>query len=312
MGAGECMEGIPVQRNFTHPIVALMSDFGNSDGYAGVMKGVLLSLCPEARPIDISHKVTSFSISSAAYVLFSLWGWYPPGTVFLSVVDPGVGSQRRECIATDGTRLVVTPDNGTLGLLHRINRELRCFRASEELLSDLHSRKPTYSSTFDGRDLFAPLAGIAARGLRDISASASGDNFMFSILRDMVSHEVQPVSLPLFESRGNEGVIMHTDTFGNCITSIHVNDIRPSGGSAAAVVNCSFDEGKSEKTAISMAGHYGAVPRGYPLSYWGSYGFLELAVREGNCAEELGLSVGDPVSYVDIPMRKDGKGKRLK
>lgn len=295
------------------PTVALMSDFGNSDGYAGVMKGVLLNLCPEARLIDVSHQISSFSISSAAYVLYTLWDWYPPGTIFLSVVDPGVGSQRRECLATDGTRLVVTPDNGTLGLLQGMYPELRCFRASGEVLEDLYTQKPSYSSTFDGRDLFAPLAGRAAAGLRDLGPSLLGDNFMFSVVQDLAGHEIQPMSLPLFESRGREGVIMHVDFFGNCITTIHVNRIRPSGGNAAAVVdyrpynrsgNRPGNEG-SEKTAISLVSHFGAVPKGYPLAYWGSYGFLEVAIREGNCANELSLSVGDPVSFLEVSLDEE-------
>ena len=141
------------------PIVTLTTDFGLADHYVGTMKGVILSRCPGAQLVDISHEIPPFSIFSAAYTIDQAALYFPPGTVHLIVVDPGVGTPRRALCAEALGHLFVAPDNGVLSLVAARDANLR---ARELTNRELWLRTP--SATFHGRDIFAPAAAALASG----------------------------------------------------------------------------------------------------------------------------------------------------
>ena len=264
--------------------IALLTDFGYSDPYVGIMKGVISTSDPDIRCIDLTHAVRRHSILSAAYILYSAWDWLPEETVFLSVVDPGVGSVRRELIGMQGNKLVVTPDNGTVSLLAGMNPGLACYRAEPVLLEHLRQKKPRYSSTFDGRDLFAPLAAraAAAESVQDVIGNLTGEKIT-PILRQEAGYEPEK----------KQGTVMHIDHFGNCVSSIHITDVGKAASGSTGGISVSAGSGKFPELYLSES--YSDVAPGEPIVYWGSAGFLELAVREGSAEEEYTLSIGDVV-----------------
>jgi hypothetical protein len=257
-------------------VLALVSDFGYRDPYVGIMKSVLFREAGEREShlIDLGHDLPPQSVSSAAYVLASAWAYLPPGCTVLSVVDPGVGSARRELIAACDGRVLVTPDNGTVTLLERRFGPLQYYRAAGELLHALRAQQPSYSTTFDGRDLFSPLAGRIAAGGR---AAVCGEELGRS---DVVLLE------ELVGAHDDAATVVHIDHFGNIVLSLHIDDCRDSSTVRVRI---------EAATELSPADHYAAVGVGEPLAYWGSAGYLELAVRNGSAARSFGLSIGDTV-----------------
>src|SRR2546428_2935453 len=146
------------------PVIALLTDFGTRDHYAGTMKGVALSICPDATLVDISHELPAHDVVGGALELAAAYRYFPAGTIFLAVVDPGVGSARRAVAGAAGEFKFVAPDNGVLSVVFD---ELPPKRVVE--LSDRRCARPTVSRTFEGRDRFAPAAGWLAKGL-DLTA----------------------------------------------------------------------------------------------------------------------------------------------
>jgi S-adenosyl-L-methionine hydrolase (adenosine-forming) len=268
-------------------VFAFLTDFGLQDNYVGVMKGVLASRCPNAGVVDLSHNIPPFSVTSAAYLLYTSWPWFPAGTIFISVVDPGVGTDRRELIALLGGRALIAPDNGTVSLLAKINTDIEFFRAASEVLDELKKNKPWYSSTFDGRDLFSPLAAAVANAAGCCTVTAN-------VLKEcgIISEEpVEPVLLADIRGNGKKSII-HIDRFGNCITSLHLDEVADTS-SGMLPHGWNVDIPGRELYGIGIVTTFSDVFPGEPLAYWGSSGFLEIGVREGSAAEEFGIRLGD-------------------
>ncbi len=238
------------------PVVALLTDFGLSDAYVGVMKGVILGRCPSVTLVDISHEVPPQDLVFAAYQLESAWRWFPEATVFLVVVDPGVGTARRPVAVRVGSRYFVGPDNGVFSLLP--DAEIR-----EIVRPDL----PLLSRTFHGRDLFAPVAA-------DLAAGAP-----FEALGPRRS---DPVRLPLRDAEASIGEVIYLDHYGNAITSLVGRDsgvvevggrevpVRHAYGSVpvGAVVAVTGSSGRLELSVRN--GHAGAalgLERGTPVRW---------------------------------------------
>jgi S-adenosyl-L-methionine hydrolase (adenosine-forming) len=295
------------------PPIVLLSDFGTTDGYAAAMRGAILSYDPTLTVHDASHNIRSFSIPSAAYVLHTVLAAFPAGTIFVCVVDPGVGGVRRELIAEIDGRIVVAPDNGLITLASSMAQSVHFYRASDQVLAELLAIHPPHSRTFDGRDLFAPLsARISANGLQAVTGEllrageGSANGGMPETPPSVVLMDsLKPVTTDPAAGQGRsestdvapiEGAIMHLDSFGNAITTIRLPadaDQPPAGGG----VLCA---GKH----FPMQSAFSDVQTGVPLSYWGSYGFLELAVSQGSAQASFGLDPGMTVSYralLDIP-----------
>lgn len=280
--------------------IAILTDFGLVDPYVGIMKSVIRSYSPDVEIVDLTNLVPRHSVLSSAYLLYSAWDYLPPGAVVLGVVDPGVGSSRRELISATSGRVFVGPDNGMVSMLVRMYGKERVpgFRAAKSVLNELADRKPAYSHTFDGRDLFSPLAARAA--VNGVDA--------------IVGDPVDPIVLPgvhcvrFEQGRGTLlGHVLHVDHFGNIITSIHESDLRAgdhrsegsptgpfTGEAAAGSAHINVRAGTLETARISLS--FSDVPENEPVAYIGSTGFLELAVRNANAAARYEIDIGDSVT----------------
>src|ERR671931_1512526 len=142
------------------PVIALLTDFGTRDHYAGTMKGVILGICPDAALVDVSHDVPAHDVEAAALELAAAYKYFPAGTIFLTVVDPGVGSARRGLAAEAGEYRFVAPDNGVLTIVFRETAPKKVVELTERRYA-----RPTVSRTFEGRDRFAPAAAWLGKGI---------------------------------------------------------------------------------------------------------------------------------------------------
>ena len=270
------------------PIVTLTTDFGTADGYVGTMKGVILSVVPGARLVDISHEIGPQDIRQAAYVLYTAYPFFPPHTVHLVVVDPGVGSSRRPVALHTPSGVFVGPDNGVFSYVMA--------RESVEALVELADpryRLPQVSHTFHGRDIFSPAAAHLAAG---IPIEALGP-----AVTDLITF---PLPGPEVTGQSISGEVVHADRFGNVITSIGLL----SWAGRELSLEPAFGVGEqvrftADKAVVVAAGYqiagvhrtYADVKPGETLALVGSEGHLEIAVREGSAAQRLALRAGDPV-----------------
>ncbi len=259
------------------PVIALITDFGLHDVYVGVMKGVILGVNPEARIVDVTHSVPRHDVAAGSYALSASLDYFPEGTVFAVVVDPGVGSDRAVICARSDGRYFLAPDNGVLAPVLTGRGYDALVRVERE---DLYLRP--VSSTFHGRDVFAPVAARLSAGL-DIGA-----------LGREVSDFVR-LDAPEAEA-GPEGVkagVAWVDAFGNVITTCPARLVDAVIGRWGRIAVHGRD------ASFPLVACYEAVPPGELLAIVGSSGFLEISVREGNAARLLGLGTGDGILLVD-------------
>lgn len=255
------------------PVIALLSDFGARDHYAGTMKGVMLGICPDVTLVDITHDITPHDVLEGALQLVASYRYFPAGTIFLAVVDPGVGSARRGIAAEAGDYRFVGPDNG---VLTAVLRELPPKRVVE--LTERRYARPTVSRTFEGRDRFAPAAAWLAKG---IQLSALGRTVTTYQQVDIPQAEIGDAQL--------RGVVLLADRFGNLVTNI---DRRTFEAFARA-----------EGVSLSVAGHpiagvvatYADIRDGEVCALFGSTDHLEFAVNGGSAAGKLAVVRGAPV-----------------
>lgn len=262
----------------SRPIITLTTDFGYADAYVGAMKGVILGICPNAALVDISHEIHPQAVRQAAYVLSAAAPYFPPGTVHLVVVDPGVGTSRHPvAVATQRPAYYVAPDNGVLSLAIASDPAHQAVQLTEPRF-----RRPEVSATFHGRDLFAPVAAHLARGL---ALHELGEPFPASDLMAL------PLSQYILPDTGIwQAEVLHIDHFGNLITSF----VPPGSTDRLAVT-------AGGKRIPRVARTFADVAPGELLAYVGSSGYLEIAVREGNAHSTTGLRVGDPVQIEKRP-----------
>jgi S-adenosylmethionine hydrolase len=249
------------------PVIALLSDFGARDHYAGTMKGVMLGICPEATLVDITHDVTAHDVLEGALQLAAAFRFFPAGTVFLAVVDPGVGSARRGLAAEAGEYRFVAPDNGVLTAVFRDTPPRRVVELSERRYA-----RPTVTRTFEGRDRFAPAAAWLAKGTQ---LSALGRTIT----------DYQHIDLPLVEASTEmlSGVVLIVDRFGNLVTNI---DRRTFEGFAKQGPIQILAGGRAVGRLVST---YAEIAPGEVCALFGSSDHLELAANASSAAERLGL-----------------------
>lgn len=241
------------------PLIALYTDFGAADPYVGQLHAVLAREAPDVRVVDLLHAVPNFDIRAGAYLLPALAAIFPEGTVFLAVIDPGVGGARRPVIVNADGRWYVGPDNGLFRIVTR--------RAVKHECRLIDWRPANLSVSFHGRDLFAPIAARIAIGHPIPSTAAAltpppGD---------------WPEDLP---------AILYVDHYGNAMTGLRAN--RVDRGAALAVAG----------RRLQYADVYSAVAPGMPFWYENSVGLVEIAVNKGNASTELGLQPGTVVSIL--------------
>jgi S-adenosylmethionine hydrolase len=244
------------------------------------MKGVVLSLCREATLVDIAHDLPPQDVTAAALCLEAVFGRFPEGTVFVVVVDPGVGSTRRALAARAGERLLVAPDNGVLSLV-------LASAAATEVREIVNGAllAPVISATFHGRDVFAPVGARLAGGL---ALSEVGPRLS----------DFQRIALPPARALGPdewEAEVIYVDRFGNLLTSFMERDLVAARDDEARL---SVEVGGVE---IPLVHTYSDVPVGAPCALVGSSGRLEVAVRNGSGARQLGGHTGTPVRVRRLP-----------
>jgi S-adenosyl-L-methionine hydrolase (adenosine-forming) len=254
------------------PVVALLTDFGTRDHYAGTLKGVVLGVCPDATLVDIGHDIPAHDVAAGALELAACYRYFPAGTIFLVVVDPGVGSARRGIAADVGDYRFVAPDNGVLSAVFR--------EAPPKKVVELTERKyarPTVSRTFEGRDRFAPAAGFLAKGVALVSLGKSIKDY-------------HTIDLPLPSRSGSElsGEVVRVDRFGNLITNIDRRTFEQfAGGGAIAVV-------VGGREIPRVVATYADAPAGELCALFGSTDHLEVAINAGDAAADLKLARGAP------------------
>ncbi len=255
----------------TTPLITLTTDFGLNDPYVGQLKGALLTGCPTATLIDLTHSVPAWDLLGAAIVLHSSYAYFPPATVHLVVVDPGVGSDRAIVAAQGKGHFFVCPDNGILSLL-----------IEEEAIDTICVIKPlalgagAISATFHGRDLMAPVVAALAQGkpIREL-----GDELAPVLLQRLAPWR------PIRTAQGWQGRVLGVDRFGNLRTSIRASQLH---GFLALEIN-----GQRLERMVST---YSEIPCGTLAVLIDSCGFVEIAANQASAADCLGGAVGNGVT----------------
>jgi S-adenosyl-L-methionine hydrolase (adenosine-forming) len=267
--------------------IAIITDFGYRDHYVGAMKGVIASIAPRAAVIDVTHGVPAQSILAGALALRESWAFFPPRTVFLAVVDPGVGTARAPiAIETRAGARFVGPDNGLLWLAANDAGIKRIVK----LTSHRH-RLTSVSATFHGRDIFAPAAAYLWRGT---SVSALGPALRSTSIVKL------DLPRPVDSARQVRGEVIYVDGFGNLVSNI---DRRTAEQFGARFRHKSLSVRIEGGAAMRLVAAYGDAPKGVPLAIFGSFGLLEVAVRDGNAAAHFGARPGSSVSLAAVAGR---------
>ena len=253
-------------------IITLTTDFGLSDHFVGAMKGVLLGICPNAELVDITHETSAYEITEAGFSIWQAYSCFPKKTVHLVVVDPGVGTARRPILAQAAGQYFVAPDNGVLSMIYsrekhkvRVITNQRCFR------------KPV-SSTFHGRDIFAPVAGHLAKG----TDPARFGKLCQDYLRLTFDKPVQT------GKRIWNGTVLKADRFGNLITNFHIDEF-------PAVRERPFVLLVGGQEVTRLAGTFADAGPGELVALAGSSGYLEVALNQASAAKALGARTASPV-----------------
>jgi S-adenosylmethionine hydrolase len=241
-------------------VIALLTDFGLRDHYVAAMKGAILTVCPGATLVDVSHEVPAHDVAAGAFTLDAAYPHFPPGTVFVGVVDPEVGSERRPIAVGAGRWLFVGPDNGLFTLVLEAHPSARVHLLASPLLL-----REVPSPVFHGRDLFGPAGGRLAGG------------FPLEEVGPVVG---DPVRLPLPSKTRTadawEGAVIHVDRFGNLTTNLREADLQGLSGPRRDRLEVTFGA-----ETIPLVRCYSDVEVGRPCALVGSSGRLEIAVRRG-------------------------------
>ncbi len=260
----------------SHPLITLTTDFGYKDPFAGIMKGIILSINPGARIVDITHDITPQKVLEAAFTLEMSFRSFPHNTIHVVVVDPGVGSGRRPLVAATDNHYFVGPDNGVFSRIYELSESLQVVNVTAE-----HYFLPRKSSTFHGRDVFAPVAAWLSRG---INISKFGD-----VISDYVTLHMPALMSP--KENSIEGEVIYIDRFGNLMTNIDADKIddlkgNNAGGNLKIVI-------KSMEAPFKR--YYSEAENKKLCSLINSFGHLELFVNGGSASSDFDIRVGEKV-----------------
>ncbi|NIR48869.1 SAM-dependent chlorinase/fluorinase [candidate division KSB1 bacterium] len=254
-------------------IITLLTDFGESDGFVGTMKGVIYGINPDVKIVDISHDIEPQNTSEAAFVLRNSYRYFPDGTIHVIVVDPGVGSVRRILCVSANNQYFVAPDTGVLKYIYH--------ECDDVLVVNVSNRKyflSFVSQTFHGRDIFSPVAAHLSRGvdMRELGEAIT---------------DYERGQIPELSEKANviEGEVVHIDRFGNLISNIPFNKLENRDKLRVRVKNLTID---------SLANSYAQVKTRRPVALIGSSGFLEVAYNLGNAKEELNCAIGEKIAVI--------------
>jgi S-adenosylmethionine hydrolase len=255
------------------PIITLLTDFGTKDHYVASIKGVILSISPQCLLIDITHEVNPHDIREGAFLLANTYSYFPKGTIHLSVVDPGVGGTRKPILLVTQKYFFVGPDNGLFTFIAQRERVKQIVALTEQkyFLSKV-------SKTFHGRDLFAPVVAHLSLGTKP---SAFG--YKMNAIKRLRFQK------PIIKEGKLLGGILHIDTFSNLISNIDEEKL------FWFTKGQPFEIRVGSKTIRGLKKGYWEGKKGEPIALFGSSGFLEISLREGNAQKALKVKRGDPI-----------------
>jgi S-adenosylmethionine hydrolase len=260
--------------NDVKKVIALLTDFGTEDGYVGAMKGKILSMAPEVSVVDISHQIEPFNTRQAAFCLSNCYSFFPEKTVFVIVVDPGVGTVRRGLVIQTAKYIFVGPDNGVFSFVY----EKEAFNSFEINQKSIPWK---VSPTFHGRDVFSPLAALLGSGksIRKFLAPSKKNE---SFIKPIKKMEANRFKIP----------VAHIDHFGNVILNFQKKDYTKIVKSQKYKIT--FKKFKFKKIRKT----FGNVSEGKMVLVWDSSGYLQIAKNAGNAAMELGIDIDDDMEMI--------------
>lgn len=258
----------------SNPVITLTTDYGTSDHLVGVLKGVILRILPNATIVDINHHVVPFDVLDGALTIAAAYHYFPPRTVHLVVVDPGVGTARRPILVTADQYYFVAPDNGVLSLIYEREPAVSVRHITAE-----HYFLNPVSNTFHGRDIFAPVAAwLAKTSQTEAMGEEITDHVRFALPR------------PKPAGAAKKGLVLRVDSFGNLVTNFTAEDLPQT---AAADGKIKLQVGGKPVAKLAQTFAQGAA--GEPVAIIGSSGFVEIAVNKGQASRVLGANRGAEV-----------------
>lgn len=258
-----------------YQFITLTTDFGHFDGFVACVKGVILSYAPQVSIFDISHEVKPFDVQSTAWIINNTYSYFPKGTIHVVVVDPGVGTCRRPLLLVSDDHIFIGPDNGVFSYILENKEKWQAYILNKP---EYYLQEP--SATFHGRDIFAPVAGHIASGVKPKLLGAEID------LDTLVKFNV---SEPLITEQSVIGEIIYIDRFGNLITNIPQDAVKPN---TPVYIN--------GKAAGTIGTTYGSVKVGQITALIGSHGYVEIGVNGGRGDLALGVGLGAQVLVQDM------------
>ena len=256
-------------------IITLTTDYGTNDHLVGTLKGVILKINPDVTIVDITHNVTPFDLLDGALAIGSAYSYFPPKTIHVVVVDPGVGTERRPLLVSAQNQYFVAPDNGVLSVIYEREKETLVVRhANVE-----HYFLQPVSKTFHGRDIFAPVASWLSKGWQTPSM---GD--------EISDYKKFAIPRPKEADGALKGAVLRADAFGNLVTNFRSEDLPESALNGGAI---QLQVGTHQVSRL--VGTFAQGNNGEPIAYLGSSGYLEIAVNKANAARTLNLGRGTPV-----------------
>jgi S-adenosylmethionine hydrolase len=256
------------------PIITLTTDYGNNDHLVGTLKGVILKINPDVNIVDITHNVAPYDLLDGALAIGSAYSYFPPRTIHIVVVDPGVGTDRRPLLVSGETQYFVAPDNGVLSLVYDREESLLVRHANVE-----HYYLQPVSKTFHGRDIFAPIAAWLSKGSQ---AASMGD--------EITDHKKFAMPKPKTADGVVKGVVLRVDSFGNLVTNFRPEDLPASALETGTV---QFKIGS--QTVGKLVDTFAKGNPGEVFAYVGSNGFVEFGINRGNACKALAAGRGVPV-----------------
>lgn len=256
------------------PVITLTTDFGTGDSLVGSMKGVILNINPDAAIVDITHKVFPYDLLDGALAIGQAYKFFPPRTVHVVVVDPGVGTERRPLLVTAGQHYFIAPDNGVLSMIYQREESLTVRHITAE-----HYFLQPVSNTFHGRDIFSPVAAWLSKNDQSNSFGEEITDFV-------------RFAMPKPKQTGNsiKGVVLRADNFGNLLTNFTPED----APQLLAGSNFKLRVGNAEISKFAQT--FGNGGPNEPVLILGSSGFFEVAVNRGSAAKLTGASRGAEVT----------------
>jgi S-adenosyl-L-methionine hydrolase (adenosine-forming) len=262
------------ETELTNSIITLTTDYGTNDHLVGVLKGVILKINPEATIIDITHGVTPYDLLDGALAIAAAYEFFPPRTIHVVIVDPGVGTARRPLLVSGQNQYFIAPDNGVLSGVYE--KEPNC--TVRHLTSEHYFHQPV-SRTFHGRDVFAPVAGWLSKHWQPASMGEAIEDY-------------KKLALPKpKEADGSmKGVVLKVDGFGNLITNFRPEDL-PAASTEKGEIHLQV----GSHAITRMVHTFASGNAGEAVAYVGSSGYVEIAVNKGNASKTLGTGRGTPV-----------------